>query len=99
MSFIPDLWCHVKASAPHEPSAEYYVAIGREDWAEDGNNLVIKVQMEYRNAEGERCREVRKAPSYPLESPDFLNVLKAIDKLKEEYYKGRRDCDITDMLM
>ena len=93
MTFEPIIWCHVKASNPHNQTAEYYVAIGKENWDEDGNNLVIKIQMEY-----ERKRAGRKAPSFPVETDDFDKVSKAVSFLIKAYNNDHMNGDITTQL-
>lgn len=93
--FKPIVFCRVPASLPHDQTAKYYVAIGVENWENDGKNLVIKIQMEY-----DGKRQGRKAPSYPIMrtniySKDWDNICKAVEKVKNAYLNGFMDGEIA----
>ena len=92
--FEPCVFCRVPASKPHNQTAKYFVAIGVEDWESDGENTVIKIQMEY-----DGKRQGRKAPSFPVleadvSSEDWDNIYKAVEKVKQAYKGGVRNREI-----
>ncbi len=72
----------VDASKIHGKGAEYYIAIGREQWGEDESEgpIVLKIQMAY-----DRKRCGRKCTSYPLDADDWERVSEAANKIIREY--------------
>ena len=92
--FEPTVFCRVPASKPHNQTAKYFVAIGLEDWERDGENTVIKLQMEY-----DGKRQGRKVPSYTVSeedvsSEDWDNISKAVEKVRQAYKGGVRNREI-----
>ncbi|WP_216070525.1 hypothetical protein [Acinetobacter sp. TUM15509] len=68
----------------HPEGTQYRVAIGNEVW-ENGNPLVLKIQMLYQDT----GLQGRRSPSFPLGSDDFERVnKKVIELLKKAKSQG-----------
>ena len=67
------------SDSAHPEGTKYKVSIGNETW-DNGNPLVIKVQMLYK----ETGLQGRRSPSYPIGTDDHEKVHRAIQRLVDK---------------